>query len=164
MYAFLPTMQTPTPKISLHVSVAAQALEVRDAQGETLRRFPVSTSRFGLGTEPGSFCTPLGNFRVGEKIGDGEPLGAVFKGRAPTGENGLGAPDEDLILTRILWLEGTEPHNANTRDRYIYIHGTNDEARIGEAASHGCVRMRNADVVELFGWVEPGTEVRIAEV
>ena len=164
MYAFLAAMQTPTPKISLHVSVAAQALEVRDEHGETLRRFPVSTSRFGLGTEPDSHCTPLGNFRVGEMIGDGEPLGAVFRNRVPTGENGLGAPGEDLILTRILWLEGAEGHNANTRDRYIYIHGTNDEARIGEAASHGCVRMRNADVVELFDWVKPGTEVRIGEI
>ena len=90
-------------------------------------------------------------------IGDGEPLGTVFRSRLPTGENGLGAPDEDLILTRILWLEGAEPHNANTRERYIYIHGTNHEALIGEPASHGCVRMRNADIVELFGMVAPGT-------
>ena len=111
----------------------------------------------------GSHRTPLGTFRVGEMIGDGEPLGAVFRGRKLTGESGLGAQGEDLVLTRILWLEGVEEHNANTRDRYIYIHGTNDEARIGEAASHGCVRMRNADVVELFGWVTPGTQVRIAE-
>lgn len=156
-------MQTPTPKISLHVSVAAQALEVRDEHGEALRRFPVSTSQFGLGTEPGSFRTPLGTFRVGEVIGEGVPLGTVFRGRQPTGEIGLGSVGEDLVLTRILWLEGTEPENANTRERYIYIHGTNDEARIGEAASHGCVRMRNADIIELFGWVASGTEVRITE-
>ncbi len=156
-------MQTPTPKISLHVSVAAQALEVRDEGGEALRRFPVSTSRFGLGTAPDSNCTPLGNFQVGELIGDGEPLGAVFRGRRATGESGLTIPGEDLVLTRILWLEGTEPHNANTRDRYIYIHGTNHEAQIGEPASHGCVRMRNADVVELFKMVSPGTNVRITK-
>ena len=156
-------MQTPTPKISLHVSVAAQALEVRDERGEPLRRFPISTSRFGLGSEPDSQRTPLGNFRVGERIGGGEPLGAVFRGRQSTGEIGLSAPDEDLVLTRILWLEGTDPHNANTRERYIYIHGTNHEANIGEPASHGCVRMRNADVVELFEMVSPGTEVRITE-
>ena len=96
-------------------------------------------------------------------IGDGAPLGTVFCGRQPTGEIGLGAPGDDLILTRILWLEGAEPHNANTRDRYIYIHGTNHEAQIGEAASHGCVRMRNADIIELFGWITPGTEVRITQ-
>ena len=156
-------MQTPTPKISLHVSVAAQALEIRDADGETLRRYPVSTSRFGPGTEPGSHRTPLGHFRVGEMIGHDAPLGAVFRSRQPTGETGLSASDDDLILTRILWLEGTEPHNANTRERYIYIHGTNHEAQIGEPASHGCVRMRNADIIELFGHVMPGTGVHISE-
>ena len=162
MYAFLSTMQTPNPAISLHVSVTAQALEVRDPHGEILRRYPISTSRFGLGTEPGSRHTPLGLFRVGEMIGEGEPVGMTFRNRLPTGELGLGASDDDLILTRILWLEGAEPHNANTRGRYIYIHGTNHEARIGEPMSHGCVRMRNADVIELFGQVSPGTEVRIA--
>lgn len=156
-------MQTPAPKISLHVSVAAQALEIRDAEGETLRRYPVSTSRFGLGTEPGSHRTPLGRFRVGEMIGHEAPLGEVFRSRQPSGETGLSAPGDDLILTRILWLEGIEPHNANTRERYIYIHGTNHEAQIGEPASHGCVRMRNADVIELFGHVTPGTEVLISE-
>ena len=74
----------------------------------------------------------------------------VFRSRQPTGEIGLGAPDDDLVLTRILWLEGDEPHNANTRERYIYIHGTNHESQLGEPASHGCVRMRNADIVELI--------------
>ena len=156
-------MQTPAPKITLHLSVAAQALEVRGEADEILRRFPVSTSRFGLGTEPGSHRTPLGVFRVGEMIGEGEPLGTIFRSRKSTGEIGLGAPDEDLILTRILWLEGVEEHNANTRERYIYIHGTNHEAQIGEPASHGCVRMRNGDIIELFGWASPGTEIRIVE-
>ena len=155
--------ETPDPRVSIHISVAAQAMELRDVDGEPLRRFPVSTSRVGLGTEPGSHRTPLGLFRVGEMIGGDAPLGAVFRSRQPTGETGLGAPDEDLILTRILWLEGVEPHNANTRERYIYIHGTNHEAQIGEPASHGCVRMRNADIIELFHRIMPGTEVRISE-
>ena len=157
-------MQIPTPKISLHVSVAAQALEVRDETGEALRRFPVSTSRIGVGTEPDSHRTPLGNFLISELIGEGEPLGAVFRGRKPTGELGLGAQEGDLILTRILRLDGVDPENANTRERYIYIHGTNHEAVIGEPTSHGCVRMRNADVLELFAMVSPGTQLRITEV
>ncbi len=154
-------MQTSASENSLHISIAAQTLEVRTAVGELVRRFPVSTSRFGLGTEPGSFCTPLGRFRIGAKIGGGAELGAIFKGREPTGGNGLGATEENLVLTRILWLEGLEPHNANTRDRYIYIHGTNREETIGQPASHGCVLLRNADVAELYEMVAAGTEVRI---
>ncbi len=157
-------MQTPAAEISLRVSVARQELEVADAAGGVLRRYPVSTSRFGLGTEPGSLRTPLGRFRVAEKFGDGAELGAVFKSRVPTRENGLGATDDDLVLTRVLWLAGDEDANANTYERYIYIHGTNHEAAIGQAASHGCVRMRNADVAELYALTPPGTVVTIAEV
>lgn len=157
-------MQTSAAENRLRVSVAAQTLEVRAADGKLLRSYPVSTSRFGLGTGPGSFCTPLGLFRIGAKIGDGAELGAIFKSRVPTGENGLGRGDVDLVLTRILWLEGVEPHNANTRERYIYIHGTNHEATIGQPRSHGCVIMNNADIVELYEMVAPGAEVRIDEV
>ena len=157
-------MQTPAAEISLRVSVARQELEVADEAGRVLRRYPVSTSRFGLGTEPGSLRTPLGRFRVAEKFGGGAEPGAVFKGRLPTGENGLGANDDDLVLTRILWLAGDEEHNANTYERYIYIHGTNHEAAIGQPASHGCVRMRNADVAELYDLTLPGTVVTISEV
>ena len=149
----------------IRVSVAAQRLDLLEIPSEhVLASYPVSTSGFGLGSEPGSHKTPLGRCAVGEKIGDGAPLGAVFVGRVPTGgvaafEN-PGDP-EDRITTRILWLEGLEPHNANTRERYIYIHGTNHEEQIGVASSHGCVRMRNADVAQLFDLVEPGTEVTI---
>ncbi len=149
--------------MQLRISVADQTLEVRDDAGEPVRRYPVSTSQYGLGPEPGSLRTPLGQFRVGEKIGDGQPLGAIFKSRLPTGEIGLDALDDDLILTRILWLEGLEPHNANTRERYIYIHGTNHESRIGEPASHGCVRMRNADIAELYELIPVGAQVAIVE-
>ena len=156
-------MQTPGTEISLHVSVPRQELSVRDAAGEVLRRYPVSTSRFGVGTEPGSLRTPPGVFRVTEKFGGGEPLGAVFKSRQATGENGLDAADDDLVLTRILWLEGAEAANANTRERYIYIHGTNHEALVGQPASHGCVRMRNADVAELYELIPAGAFVRIEE-
>ena len=156
-------MQTPEMEISLRVSVARQQMEVLDAAGEVLRRYPVSTSRFGLGTEPGSLCTPTGRFRVGEKFGHGAEVGAVFKNRLATGENGLDATDDDLVLTRILWLEGDEDANANTRERYIYIHGTNHEVAIGEPASHGCVRMRNVDVAELYDLTPPGTVITILE-
>ncbi len=155
-------MQMPPPEISLRVSVARQEMDVLDGAGNVVRRYPVSTSRFGLGTEPGSFRTPLGRFRVGEKFGHGAELGAIFKNRLTTGEKGLGSTDEDLVLTRILWLEGDEDSNANTRQRYIYIHGTNHEAAIGQPASHGCVRMRNADVAALYDLTPPGTVVTIS--
>ncbi len=85
----------------------------------------------------------------------------VFRGRVPTGEIGSEDVPEDLVQTRILWLEGLEPHNANTYGRYIYIHGTNHESQIGTACSHGCVRMRNHDVAEMFDLVEEGDEVCI---
>ncbi len=156
-------MQTPAAEISLRVSIARQEMEVLDASGNVLRRYPVSTSRFGQGSEPGSLRTPLGRFHVAERFGDGAEPGAVFKNRLPTGENGLGATDDDLVLTRILWLDGDEDHNANTRDRYIYIHGTNHEAAIGQPASHGCIRMRNGDVGELYELAVCGTVVTITE-
>jgi L,D-transpeptidase YbiS len=158
-------MQTPDSenRLTLHISVKDQTLEVRDGAGQTLRRYPVSTSSYGLGSEPGSLRTPLGRFRIGEKFGDDAELGMVFKSRQPTGVIGLGALEEDLVLTRILWLEGLEEHNANTRDRYIYIHGTNHEGLIGQPASHGCVRMRNADIAELYALAPAGAEVHIFE-
>lgn len=167
-------MQTPkaTPPAAIprvRVSVATQTLEVLarnpDHTETLLRRFPVSTSRYGLGTELGSLRTPLGRFQIGEKFGHGQPLGTVFRAREPAADvdprAALTSAEEDLILSRILWLEGVEEQNANTRGRYIYIHGTNHEALIGQPASHGCVRMRNADVVELFELVPTGAEVRI---
>ena len=106
--------------------------------------------------------TPLGQFRVAEKFGADAPVGTVFKNREPVGFQDEHPPDDDLVLSRILWLDGLEAHNANTRDRFIYIHGTNHEHEIGEPASHGCIRMRNADLVELFDLIEPGTPVVIA--
>jgi lipoprotein-anchoring transpeptidase ErfK/SrfK len=153
----------------IRVEVSAQRLDLLEAatgsqEFHVLVSFPVSTSGFGLGSEPGSFKTPVGRFAVAEMIGHGAPEGSVFKGRVPTGEVGSNqSPDDpnDLVQTRILWLQGLEPHNANTRQRYIYIHGTNHEERIGQPCSHGCVRMRNADVRRLFELVQPGVEVVI---
>lgn len=151
----------------IRVDLAAQRLDVLDAAEDGARvvaSFPVSTSALGPGSEPGSLKTPLSRFAVGEMIGHGAPSGMIFKSRVPTGT--IGPPEspgdpEDRVQTRILWLHGLEPHNANTRDRYIYIHGTNHEERIGEPASHGCIRMKNADVIALFDLAEPGMEVRI---
>jgi len=151
----VPSMQSP----SIHISIDRQRLTLRG--GEIERDFPVSTSRFGLGTETGSFKTPLGRFEISRKIGAGAALGAVFKSRIPTGEIGGASDPADLVQTRILWLHGLDPGNANTLERYIYIHGTNHEEEIGRPASHGCVRMRNADVAELYELVAEGTPVFI---
>jgi len=148
------------PGISIRVSIPRQRLELlRD--GEPVVSYPISTSKFGIGTEPGSFRTPTGRFRVEEMIGDGAPPWAVFKGRQPTGEIASPGGEGDHVLTRILWLGGLDPENANTRERYIYIHGTNQEDQIGFPASHGCVRMRNSDIIDLFARVAPGTPVEI---
>jgi L,D-transpeptidase YbiS len=146
---------------SLRVSIARQTLTLHGPGRGKRRTYPVSTSRFGLGTEPRTFKTPTGRFEIAEKIGAGAPLGAVFKSRVPTGEIGDPADTDDLIETRILWLRGLDPANANTHSRYIYIHGTNHEDQIGSPASHGCVRMRNADIAELFDLVAEGTPVFI---
>jgi lipoprotein-anchoring transpeptidase ErfK/SrfK len=146
---------------SIHVSISGQTLSLLGPGEEQRREYPVSTSQFGLGTEPGSFKTPVGRFEIARKIGGGAALGAVFKGRVPTGEIGDASNPGDLIQTRILWLHGLDAENANTLDRYIYIHGTNHEEQIGTPASHGCVRMRNADVAEIYEFVSEGTPVLI---
>jgi L,D-transpeptidase YbiS len=148
--------------MQIYVHVPSQTLDLLDATGAVFRRYAISTSQFGLGFEEGSFRTPTGRFRIGEKIGDGAEPGMIFMGREPTGQLGAASDPEDRVQTRILWLEGLDPENANTHSRYIYIHGTNAEAQLGIPASHGCVRMSNADVIDLFDRVEAGTPVVIA--
>jgi len=144
----------------IFIHVPSQTLDLLD--GDTLvRRYAVSTSRHGLGTEPGSNRTPTGRFRVAEKHGDGAAPGMIFKGRQPTGEFGREDDPKDHVQTRILWLAGLDEDNANTFDRYIYIHGTNAESRLGTPASEGCVRMANDDVIDLYARVPAGTEVTI---
>ncbi|MDP9005066.1 MAG: L,D-transpeptidase [Verrucomicrobiota bacterium] len=145
---------------TIHVSVRTQQLTLKNGR-KKLGAYPISTSRFGLGAEEGSMKTPTGRFRVAEKIGEGMPVGTVFKSRRPIKATKKLLREEDLVMTRILWLDGLEPGNANTHSRYIYIHGTNHEECIGEPASHGCIRMRNADLVELFEQVTTGTPVVI---
>jgi L,D-transpeptidase YbiS len=150
--------KSPEPKI--RVSVRKQQLTLKSGR-KKLAEYPVSTSRFGLGSKEGSFKTPTGKFRVAEKIGDGMPAGTVFKSRRPVKPTKKALREEDLVMTRILWLDGLEPRNANTHNRYIYIHGTNHEEKIGLPDSHGCIRMKNADLVELFERVTEGTPVEI---
>ena len=147
------TEPTPHPpidqRLKIRVHVAKQTVDLL-SNDEIVKSWPISTSQFGLGFEPGSFKTPPGRFRM------------VFKNRLPTGTIASPASEEDGVLTRILWLEGLDPANANTKDRFIYFHGTNQEDRIGMPASHGCIRLRNTDVVELFSMVPLGTPVFIA--
>jgi lipoprotein-anchoring transpeptidase ErfK/SrfK len=145
---------------SLHISVRNQRLTVKEGE-EPIRSYPISTSRFGLGSEEGSMKTPVGHFRIGQKIGDNILSGTVFKNRQPIDQTRQPLLDDDLVMSRILWLDGVEEHNANTRDRYIYIHGTNHEDKIGEPASHGCIRMTNADVIDLFDLVDEQAPVVI---
>ena len=130
-----------TTELTIRVSVPEQRLDLMTGD-QTLVSYPISTSRFGLGAEAGSMKTPLGKFRIAEKIGADVPLGTIFRSRVPVAANDPPPPDDDLILTRILWLDGMQDHNANTRDRFVYIHGTNHESEIGRPASHGCIRMR----------------------
>jgi L,D-transpeptidase YbiS len=149
-----------SPEATIRISVRKQRLTLKSGR-KKLAEYPVSTSRFGLGSKEGSFKTPTGKFLIAEKIGEGMPLGTVFKSRRAVKATKKALREEDLVMTRILWLDGLERRNANTHDRYIYIHGTNHEEKIGLPDSHGCVRMKNADLVELFEQVAEGTPVEI---
>lgn len=163
---------SPSRVTRIEVDVGRQALTLLEG-GRARVSYPVSTGASGVGEVRGSGRTPLGRHRVRIKIGGGLPENSVFVGRRPTGElytPALAArfPDRDWILTRILWLTGAEPGRnrggaTDTLRRFIYIHGTPDGEPLGRPASHGCIRMRNADIVELFDLVDPGTEVVIHE-
>ena len=143
------------------VSVAEQRMVVLD-DGKPIAQFPVSTSKFGLGSSGRSNFTPLGRHAIAKKIGGGQPSGMKFKSRKATGEIvPVNAPGRDPIVTRILWLKGLEAQNQNTYSRYIYIHGTPEEHRIGTPASYGCVRMRSPDIVWLYDTVGKGAKVEI---
>lgn len=157
----------------LHISIASQSLTLIGAGGEPLCQFPVSTALKGPGERNGSGCTPRGRHYVRAMVGDGQPQGTVFVARRPTGEiytPDLAAryPERDWILSRILWLCGCESGinrgpGVDSFRRFIYIHGTPDTEPMGEPRSHGCIRMRNTDVIRLFDLVTPGTAVTIEE-
>ncbi|GAA0310835.1 L,D-transpeptidase [Psychrobacter aestuarii] len=158
----------------LHIDIATQTLSVYK-DGTPQQRYRISSAKNGIGSQENSGCTPLGRHHIAEKIGTDLPMNSVFVGRVPTGEvytPKLGAehPERDWILTRILWLAGDEAgvnqgSNAHgccdTYQRYIYIHGTPDTEPMGAPLSHGCIRMRNTDMLELFDSVSVGTAVHI---
>ncbi len=130
--------------------------------GVPVKSYPVSTSKFGLGDKPGSKYTPLGTMRIARKIGDGAPSGAVFKSRRRTGEIlRPNSPGRDPIVSRIIWLKGMEKKNRNAYRRYIYIHGTPEEWRIGSPASYGCIRMKSRHIIDLYRRIGVGAEVKV---
>lgn len=159
--------------VRITIPVKLQQLRLYDDQQNLLREYSVSTATNGVGELKGSYCTPRGKHVIRAKIGNGLPENAILVGRRPTGEQYTTEmrerfPERDWILTRILWLSGCEPGfnrlgKTDTMRRYIYIHGSPDSAPMGIPGSHGCVRMRNRDIVELFDLVPAGTEVEIIE-
>ena len=169
--AFAPRARHPSSML-IDISINEQRLSLYDGD-QAVRHFSVSTALNGPGQQHGSGCTPLGRHQVRARIGAGLDSGAVLVGRRPTGEvwsRELAAqqPQRDWILSRILWLSGCEPGvnrlgNVDSMRRFIYIHGTPDTEPMGAPRSHGCVRMRNADVIELFDRVPVGCPVLIHE-
>ena len=159
--------------VRIHISIAAQTLTLHDDDGRPVRRYPVSTGSRGAGEQRGSTCTPRGRHLIRARIGAGQPQNAVFVGRRPSGEVytpqlAAAFPERDWILTRILWLSGCEIARnrlgpVDTMRRYIYIHGCPDSATLGVPGSHGCIRMGNEDIVELFELVPAYTPVDISE-
>ena len=158
LFSPVPAMATP----SVVVSVPDQTLALID-DGVVVARYPISTSKFGLGDRAGTYATPLGAMAVASKIGANAPMGAVFKNRRMTGEVlRPNAPGRDPIVTRILWLRGLEKATAHAYGRNIYIHGTPEERLIGRPASYGCIRMRSQDVARVFTAVNVGTRIEVA--
>jgi len=157
--------------VRIDVSVPEQHLWLYDDEDQVLREYRISTAMNGVGEVRDSECTPRGQHTIRAKIGAGCTPNTVFRGRRPTGEIYAPEmkrrfPERDWILTRILWLSGNEPGvnrlgEVDTMRRYIYIHGSPEEDAMGVPSSHGCIKMRNADVIELFDLVPVGTRVDI---
>lgn len=172
----LADLQARFPTYSAHKVLLVDATIQRMyliVDGRAVAEWPVSTAEKGVGSQKGSDQTPLGVHRIAQKIGGGAPLGSIFKSRQNTGQivDILSAPGADgpadYVTSRILWLDGLEPGlnkggNVDSRERFIYIHGTGEEGRIGTPASHGCIRMRNRDVINLFDQVDENTLVVIS--
>jgi lipoprotein-anchoring transpeptidase ErfK/SrfK len=162
---FLPSCAAPPDKTH-HIVISAKDQKLALLEKDQLVAvYPVSTSKYGLGDDRGTWRTPLGELEIAQKIGDGALPGTVFKDRYKTGEVvAPNAPGRDPIVTRILWLRGREPQNANAFARDIYIHGTPEERNIGKPVSYGCIRMRSADVIQLYDIVGRGAQVTIVDV
>lgn len=157
----------------IKINIATQSLDLYGDNKELIKRYAISTAKNGAGELSGSHCTPRGKHVIRAKIGAGQPVNTVFVKRRPTGEIYTPEleerfPGRDWILTRILWLSGCEPGRnrlgvVDTMRRYIYIHGSPDHVPMGSPESHGCIRMRNQDLLELFDQVDAGTPVDIVE-
>ncbi len=156
--------------VKLLVNVSEQKLYVQK-KNKVLKSYSISTGKAGVGQEIDSYKTPLGQHKICEKIGANCPVNTIFVGRKPNGqiyseEFALKKPDSNFILTRILWLSGLElgknqGGEVDTKNRYIYLHGCPDSTPIGIPLSHGCIRLRNKDILELFDLVSVGTPVEI---
>jgi lipoprotein-anchoring transpeptidase ErfK/SrfK len=163
LFVLLGTFESNASTLSTEVivSVPDQVLALVD-RGRLIARYPISTSKFGIGDSAGSYRTPLGTLFVSAKFGDNLPPGTVIKNRVPTGEVlTANAPGRDPIVARVIWLRGMEAQNRGARDRCIYIHGTPEERWIGKPASFGCIRMRSRDVIALYNSVHIGMHVSI---
>jgi lipoprotein-anchoring transpeptidase ErfK/SrfK len=152
-----------SPACEIIASVPDQQLAVVD-RGKLIARYPISTSKFGIGDGTGSYPTPLGTLFVSGKFGDKLPTGAVIKKRLSTGEVvTVNSPGQDAVVSRVIWLRGMETQNRAAHDRCIYIHGTPEERRIGGPASFGCIRMQSSDVIALYDLVHIGMHVAITQ-
>ncbi len=149
----------------IKINIISQTLE-HYQKGMLTKQYSISSAKNGTGEVEGSFCTPTGQFKIAEKIGKDLALGSVLVGRKPTGEIYSAQlskehPNRDWILTRILWLDGMDAHNKNTKNRYIYIHGSPDKTNLGVPGSKGCIQMKNQEMIELFDIVQTGEDVAI---
>lgn len=159
--------------MKINISIDSQTLDLINNQDEVISKYLISSAIKGTGQASGSYCTPLGQHIIRAKIGSGQPENTVFVGRRPTGEIyspelASQFPGRDWILTRILWLSGCDVGfnrlgSVDTMRRYIYIHGSPDSVHMGKPGSIGCIRMRNADIVDLFDRVTAGISVNIAQ-
>jgi hypothetical protein len=160
---FITSCVAPDTHHQVIISIPEQRMALLE-DGAPIATYPVSTSKYGTADFPGSYGTPLGDLEIADKIGGSAPSGMVFKDRRRTGEIvSENSPGRDPIVSRILWLKGKEPQNANANGRYIYIHGTPEERNIGLPVSYGCIRMRSRDVIELYDIVGKGALVTIVD-
>ena len=154
-------------KAKIIVNISEQKLYLYKINDELIKNYPISTSKYGIGSKANSGKTPLGLHKIETKIGNDVPTGTIFKGRKNTGRiANFNKENGDLVTTRIMWLKGLEAgknlgKGIDSYKRYIYIHGTAEESKIGQPASHGCIRMLNSDVIDLFNRVRKNTSVNI---
>ncbi|MEX2578516.1 MAG: L,D-transpeptidase [Verrucomicrobiales bacterium] len=159
----VPTSATRDTANVMQVSVPQQKMALF-REGKRFKTYPISTSKYGLGDEPGSYRTPPGRMQVAQKIGGDMPAGAVFKSRKWTGEIVKpNSPGRDPIVSRIFWLSGLESKNENAYSRCIYIHGTAAERDLGRPASYGCIRMKSKDVIDLYDNAGEGSRVYVVQ-